>query len=71
VNRNQKGGFHREYCIDFDEIFSLIVKITTLQFLPGIVMIKDLEFKTTFLHGDPDEEIYIYGTTAMLHVTLS
>jgi ATP-binding cassette subfamily B (MDR/TAP) protein 1 len=50
--------------VDFDEVFSLIVKITTLRFLLGVVAHKDLELlqldvKTAFLHGDLDEEIYM------------
>jgi hypothetical protein len=36
----------------------------TLRFLLGVVALKDLELlqldvKTTFLHGDRDEEIYM------------
>jgi hypothetical protein len=38
--------------------------MTTLQFLLGVVVIEDfellqLDLKTTFLHGDLDEEIYM------------
>jgi hypothetical protein len=50
--------------VDFDEVFSPVVKMTTLHFLLGVVALEDLELlqldvKTTFLHGDLDEEIYM------------
>jgi ATP-binding cassette subfamily B (MDR/TAP) protein 1 len=50
--------------VDFDEIFSPVVKLLTLCFLLGVVAHEDLELlhldvKTTFLHGDLDEEIYM------------
>jgi ATP-binding cassette subfamily B (MDR/TAP) protein 1 len=50
--------------VDFDEIFSPAVKLSTLCFLLGVVAHEDLELlqlyvKTTFLHGDLDEEIYM------------
>jgi ATP-binding cassette subfamily B (MDR/TAP) protein 1 len=52
-------GFRKEY-----EIFSPVVKMTTLCFLLGVVALENLELlqldvKTTFLHGDLDEEIYM------------
>jgi hypothetical protein len=57
-------GFRQEYGVDFDKVFSPIVKMITLRFLLGVVALKDLELlqlyvKRTFLHGDLDEEIYI------------
>jgi ATP-binding cassette subfamily B (MDR/TAP) protein 1 len=50
--------------VDFDEVFSPFVKMTTLRFLLGVVAHEDLELlqldvKTAFLHGDVDEEIYM------------
>ena len=58
------NGFQQEYGVDFDEVFPLLVKMTTLQFLLGVVALEDLELvqldvKTTFLHGDLNEEIYM------------
>ena len=51
-------GFRQEYDVDFDEIFSPVVKMTTLRFMLDIVVAEILE-KTTFLHGDVKEEIYM------------
>ena len=57
-------GFKQEHGVDYDEIFSLVVKMTTLLLLLGVVATKDLELekldvKTTFLHGDLEEDIYM------------
>ena len=57
-------GFRQEYGVDFDEIFSPVVKMTTLRFMLGVVAADNLELiqldvKTTFLHGDLKEEIYM------------
>ena len=48
--------------INFDEIFSHIVKMTSIHTILSIVATEDLyleylDVKTTFLHGDLDEEI--------------
>ncbi|MCO5608867.1 hypothetical protein L7F22_063085 [Adiantum nelumboides] len=50
--------------VDFDENFSLVVKMTTLHLLLGLVAIEDMELiqmdvKTTFLPGDLEENIYM------------
>ena len=49
-------GFRQEYGVDFDEIFSSVVKMTTLCFILGAVAAENLELiqldvKTVFLHG--------------------
>ena len=49
--------FRQEYGVDFDEIFSPMVKMTTLRFMLGVVAADNLELiqldvKTAFLHGD-------------------
>jgi hypothetical protein len=50
--------------IDFGEIFSPVAKLNSIRFVLSIVVSFDLEVeqmdvKTTFLHGDLEEEIYM------------
>ena len=50
--------------IDFDEIFSPVVKMTSIRVIPGLVArlnleLEQMDVKTTFLHGDLNEEIYM------------
>jgi hypothetical protein len=57
-------GYSQEERIDFDDIFSPIAKLTSIRFLLSIAIDFDLEVehmdvKTTFLHGDLQEEIYM------------
>jgi hypothetical protein len=57
-------GYSQVEGIDFGEIFSPIAKLTSIRFLLSIVVAFDLEVeqmdvKTTFLHGDLEEEIYM------------
>ena len=55
-------GFQQEYGVDFDEIFSPTVIMTTLLFMLSVVATDDLEMiqldmKTKFLHCDLEKEI--------------
>jgi hypothetical protein len=57
-------GFTQKKGIDFDEIFSPVVKMTSIRNILSLVAIQDLhleqlDIKTTFLHGDLEEEIYM------------
>ena len=50
--------------IEFDEIFYPVVKMTSIETILSLVAIEDLhleqvDVKTTFLHGDFEEEIYM------------
>jgi hypothetical protein len=57
-------GFQQKEGIDFNEIFSPVVKMTTIRLVLSIVAaeglhLEQLDVKTTFLHGDLDEDIYM------------
>ncbi|XP_060672707.1 wall-associated receptor kinase-like 10 [Ziziphus jujuba] len=57
-------GFLQKKGIDFDEIFSPVVKMTSIRVIFGLVASLNLELeqmdvKTAFLHGDLHEEIYM------------
>ena len=57
-------GFAQKKGIDFDEIFSLVVKMTSVRIVLSLVFTKDfhlekLDVKIAFLHGYLDEEIYM------------
>jgi hypothetical protein len=57
-------GFAQKKGIDFDEIFSHVVKMTSIRTILCLVVVEDfhieqLDAKTTFLHGDLEEEIYM------------
>eukprot|EP00253_Pinus_taeda_P022748 PITA_22748 len=57
-------GFAQKKGIDFDEIFSPVVKMTSIRTILSLVAVEDLhleqlDLKTTFLHGDLEEEIYM------------
>ena len=58
-----KGYSHMEG-VDYHEIFSPIVKLVSICIVLALVALLDLELekldvKTTFLHGDLDEDIYM------------
>jgi hypothetical protein len=57
-------GYSQVEGIDFGEIFSPVAKLTSIRFILSIVVSFDLEVeqmdvKTTFLHGDLEEENYM------------
>ena len=57
-------GFGQKKGIDFDEIFSPVVKMSSIRIALGMdasmdLEVEQLDVKTTFLHGDLEEEIYI------------
>ena len=57
-------GFQQKKGVDFDEIFFLVVKMISIRTMLSIAASTDLEVeqldvKTTFLHGDLEEEIYM------------
>ena len=57
-------GFSQKQGIDFDVIFSPVVKMSSIRVVLGLVVSLDLELdeldvKTAFFHGDLKEEIYM------------
>ena len=57
-------GFQQKKGVDFDEIFSPVVKMTSIRTVLSIAASMDLEVeqldvKKEFLHGDLKEEIYM------------
>jgi hypothetical protein len=57
-------GFAQKKCIYYDEIYSLLVKMTSIRTILSLVAveyfhIEQLDVKITFLHGDLEEEIYM------------
>jgi hypothetical protein len=56
--------FTKKKGIDFDEIFSPIVKMTSIRTILSLVAVEyfrleQLDVKTTFIHGDSKKEIYM------------
>ncbi|RVW99369.1 Retrovirus-related Pol polyprotein from transposon TNT 1-94 [Vitis vinifera] len=57
-------GFQQKKGIDYTEIFSLVVKMSTIKLVLGMVVaenlhLEQLDVKTTFLHGDLEEDLYM------------
>jgi hypothetical protein len=53
-------GFSQRKGIDFDEIFSLVVKMTSIRMILGLAASLNLEVeqmhvKTSFIHGELEE----------------
>ena len=65
------SSYFRNNGVDYDEIFSPIVKMTTLRFLLGVMVAKNVEqeqmdVKTTFVHRDLEEDIYMSQPTGFI-----
>ena len=57
-------GFQQKEGIDYTEIFSLVVKMSTIRLVLGMVTaenlhLEQLDVKTTFFHGDLEEDLYM------------
>jgi len=57
-------GFRQKKGVDFNEIFSPVVKMSSIRTVLSLAVTLDLEVeqmdvKTTFLHGNLEEEIYM------------
>ena len=56
--------FQQKEGIDYTEIFSPVMKISTIRLVLGIVAVENLHLeqldaKTAFLHGDLEEDFYM------------
>ena len=57
-------GFQQKEGIDYTKIFSLVVKMLKIRLALGMVAVENLhleqlDVKTTFFHGDLEEDIYM------------
>ncbi|KAE8701406.1 hypothetical protein F3Y22_tig00110548pilonHSYRG00924 [Hibiscus syriacus] len=57
-------GYAQKECIDFNEIFSPVVRLTTVRVVLAMcatldLHLEQLDVKTAFLHGNLEEEIYM------------
>ncbi|GKA82366.1 retrovirus-related pol polyprotein from transposon TNT 1-94 [Tanacetum coccineum] len=57
-------GYAQKEGIDFNEIFSLVVRMTTIRVVLALcatydLHLEQLDVKTAFLHGNLEEEIYM------------
>ena len=57
-------GFNKKKGIDFEEIFSPMVKMSSIRVVLGLTTflnleVEQLDVKTAFLHDDLEEEIYM------------
>ncbi|RVW13214.1 Retrovirus-related Pol polyprotein from transposon TNT 1-94 [Vitis vinifera] len=57
-------GFQQKEGIDYTEIFSPVMKMSTIRLVLGMVVaenlhLEQLDVKTTFLHGDLEEDLYM------------
>ena len=57
-------GYSQVSGIDFGDIFSPVAKVTSIRLLLSVVVsfdfeVEQMDVKTTFLHGDLEEEIYM------------
>ncbi|RVW63691.1 Retrovirus-related Pol polyprotein from transposon TNT 1-94 [Vitis vinifera] len=57
-------GVQQKEGIDYTEIFSPVVKMSTIRLVLGMVAVENLhlellDVKTTFLHGDLEEDLYM------------
>ena len=57
-------GYVQEHGIDFEEVFAPVARIETIRLLVGLAAangweIHHLAVKTTFLHGELTEDVYV------------
>jgi hypothetical protein len=63
-SRLVEKGYSQVEGIDFGDIFSHVANLTSIRFMLSVVVafdfeVEQMDVKTTFLHGDLEEEIYM------------
>ena len=66
-------GFTQREGINYNEIFSPVIKYTTIRVMLVLVAhndweIEQMDVKTTFLHGDLEETIYMKEDGLHIHL---
>jgi hypothetical protein len=57
-------GFHQRYGLDYDEMFSPVIKLTTVHLILSIAVskgrsIRQVDVKNAFLNGELQETVYM------------
>uniref|UniRef100_A0AAV1TGR4 Reverse transcriptase Ty1/copia-type domain-containing protein n=1 Tax=Peronospora matthiolae TaxID=2874970 RepID=A0AAV1TGR4_9STRA len=57
-------GFSQKFGIDYGETFALVAKFTSIRVILSLAAkyhldVNQMDVRTTFLNGDPDEDIYM------------
>ena len=65
-------GYSQRKGVDYDEIFSPMVRHTSIRIVLGLVahfdmQLEQMDVKTTFLHGDLEELVYMDRSTWYLN----
>lgn len=59
-----ENGFYQIKGVDFNDIFSLVVRMSSIRIISSLVStfnleVEQMDVKSTFIHGDLEENIYI------------
>ena len=65
-------GFTQEYGIDYEEIFALVARLTSVRCLIAVAVVHrwplyQMDVKNAFLNGDLQEEVYMQPPSGYPH----